>query len=105
MYVVADSLLNTNRVRINTLTLTNRLPTMHGVREFVDAGGLISYGPNIPDMYRRAADFVDKILRGTRPADIPGAATALRAHHQPDYRKGNVSPISRKYPRTRRCRD
>ena len=48
-----------------------RLPTMYNVREFVEAGGLMSYGPNFLDLYRRAADFVDKILRGAKPADIP----------------------------------
>jgi putative ABC transport system substrate-binding protein len=71
LYVCADPLLNTNRVRINTLALGVRLPTMHGVREYVEAGGLMSYGPNIPDLYRRAAEFVDKILRGAKPGDIP----------------------------------
>jgi putative ABC transport system substrate-binding protein len=44
---------------------------MYALREYVGAGGLISYGPNVPDLYRRAADFVDRILRGTKPADIP----------------------------------
>ena len=63
--------MNTNRVRINTLALGARLPTMHGVREYVEAGGLMSFGPSIPDLYRRAAEFVDKILRGTKPSDIP----------------------------------
>ena len=48
-----------------------RLPTMHGVRDYVEAGGLMSYGPNFQDLFRRAAEFVDKILRGTRPDDIP----------------------------------
>ena len=48
-----------------------RLPTIHSNRENVDAGGLLSYGPNLPDLHRRAADFVDKILRGTKAADIP----------------------------------
>jgi len=70
LYVSADPLANSSRVRINTLALAARLPTMHGVREYVDAGGLMSYGPNITDAYRRAADFVDKILRGAKPADI-----------------------------------
>ena len=71
LYVVADPLVTTNRIRINTLALGARLPTMHGQRENVEAGGLMSYGPNFPDLYRRAADYVDKILRGAKPADIP----------------------------------
>jgi putative tryptophan/tyrosine transport system substrate-binding protein len=71
LYVCADSLVTTNRVRINTLALAARLPVMHGVREYVEAGGLMSYGPNFPELFRRAADYVDKILRGAKPADIP----------------------------------
>jgi putative ABC transport system substrate-binding protein len=71
LFVLAVPLLFANRVRINTLALAARLPTMHGVREYVEAGGLMSYGPNWPDMWRRAADLVDKVLRGTKPADIP----------------------------------
>ena len=71
LYVCADPLVNTNRIRINTLALAARLPTMHSVREHVEAGGLMSYGPNLPDLFRRAADDVDKILRGTKPADLP----------------------------------
>jgi len=71
LYVVTDALVSTNRVRINTLALAARLPTMHSVREYVAAGGLISYGANYPDRFRRAADYVDKILRGANPADIP----------------------------------
>ena len=71
LYVAADPLVNTNRVRINTLALGAQLPTMHGLREYVEAGGLISYGPNIPVQYRRAADYVDKILRGAKPGDLP----------------------------------
>ena len=71
LYVVAVPLLFANRVRINTLALAARLPTLYLVREYVDAGGLMSYGPNWPGMWRRAADFVDKILRGAKPADIP----------------------------------
>jgi ABC-type uncharacterized transport system substrate-binding protein len=71
LYVVADPLASTNRIRINTLALGVRLPTMHTVREFVEAGGLMSYGSNWPSQFRRAADFVDKILRGAKPADIP----------------------------------
>ena len=63
--------MNTHRIRINTLALAARLPTMHMFREGVEVGGLMSYGANFPDMYRRAADYVDKILRGTKPVDIP----------------------------------
>jgi putative tryptophan/tyrosine transport system substrate-binding protein len=71
LYVCVDPLLNTNRVRINTLAQGARLPTMYGLREYVEAGGLVSYGPSIPDQYRRAADYVDKILRGAKPGDLP----------------------------------
>jgi putative ABC transport system substrate-binding protein len=71
LYVVIDPVLTTNRVRIVTLAIASRLPIMALSREYVESGGLISYGPNIPEMYRRAADLVDKILRGTKPADIP----------------------------------
>ena len=71
LFVLAVPLLFANRIRINTLALAARLPTMHGVREYVEAGGLISYGPNWPDMWRRAGDLVDKILHGAKPADIP----------------------------------
>ena len=63
--------MTTNRIRINTLSLGARLPTMHGLREYVESGGLMSYGPNFPDLYRRAADYVDKILRGAKAADLP----------------------------------
>jgi putative tryptophan/tyrosine transport system substrate-binding protein len=51
--------------------MSERLPTIYSSREYVEAGGLMSYGPNFPDLFRRAADYVDKILRGTKPADIP----------------------------------
>jgi putative ABC transport system substrate-binding protein len=71
LYVVGDALMSTNRIRINTLALAARLPSMYPNRAAVEAGGLISYGPNFPDMYRRAGDYVDKILRGGKPADIP----------------------------------
>jgi ABC-type uncharacterized transport system substrate-binding protein len=71
LYVVGDSLVGTYRVRISILALAARLPTMYGAREFVQAGGLMSYGPNFPDLYRRAGDYVDKILRGAKPSDIP----------------------------------
>jgi ABC-type uncharacterized transport system substrate-binding protein len=71
LYVCTDPLVNTHRIRVNTLALAARLPTIHGLREYVEAGGLMSYGPNLPDLMRRAADYVDKILRGATPGDIP----------------------------------
>src|SRR6266403_1873071 len=71
LYIVGDPLVNTNRVRINTLAVAARLPTMHGFREFVEAGGLMSYAANFPDLFRRAGEYVDKILRGAKPGDLP----------------------------------
>jgi ABC-type uncharacterized transport system substrate-binding protein len=71
LYVCIDALVNAHRIQINTSALGARLPTMHGSRDYVEAGGLMSYGPNYPDLFRRAADYVDKILRGAKPADIP----------------------------------
>jgi putative ABC transport system substrate-binding protein len=64
-------LVTNNRIRINNLALGARLPTMHGSREHVEAGGLMSYGPNFPDLFRRSADYVDKILRGAWPGELP----------------------------------
>jgi len=61
----------TNLVRINILAAAARVPTMHGRREYVEAGGLMSYGPNYPDLFRRAAEFVDKILHGAKSAELP----------------------------------
>jgi putative tryptophan/tyrosine transport system substrate-binding protein len=71
LYLSPDPLMNTNRTRINILAVGVRLPTMHGLREYVEAGGLMSYGPNIPDRFQRVADIVDKILHGAKVADIP----------------------------------
>jgi putative tryptophan/tyrosine transport system substrate-binding protein len=71
LYVVGDPLANTHRLRINTFALAAHLPTMHSQREYVEAAGLMSYGANFPDLNRRAADYVDKILRGAKPAGIP----------------------------------
>jgi putative ABC transport system substrate-binding protein len=71
LYVCVDGLANTNRVRINTLAAGARLPTMHGSRDYIEAGGLLSYGANYPDLFRRAAGYVDKVLRGAKPADLP----------------------------------
>jgi putative ABC transport system substrate-binding protein len=61
----------TNRVRINTLAQKSRLPVIGNAREFVEAGAVMAYGPSFQDLYRRAAEYVDKILRGAKPADIP----------------------------------
>jgi putative ABC transport system substrate-binding protein len=71
LYVATDPLVFNNRVQINTLAKAARLPTIYGAREYVDAGGLMSYGPNWTDLFRRAAEHVDQILRGAKPADIP----------------------------------
>jgi putative tryptophan/tyrosine transport system substrate-binding protein len=71
LYVCTDGLANTNRIRINILAVGARLPTMHGSRDYVEAGGLMSYGPNFPDLFRRAADYVDKILHRVKPGEIP----------------------------------
>jgi putative tryptophan/tyrosine transport system substrate-binding protein len=71
LYVCSDPLVNTGRVRIVSLALDASAPTIFGERDSVSAGGLFSYGPNIPDMYRRAADLVDKILRGVKAGEIP----------------------------------
>jgi ABC-type uncharacterized transport system substrate-binding protein len=71
LYVPATPVALVNRVRINTLALAAHMPTTLGVREYVEAGGLMSYGPDWPHMWGRAANFVDKILRGAKPADLP----------------------------------
>jgi ABC-type uncharacterized transport system substrate-binding protein len=71
LYVCLDPLVVTNATRINALALASHLPVMQGVRQNAEAGGLMSYGPDFPDMSRRAAEIVDKILRGAKPADIP----------------------------------
>jgi len=71
LYVCTDPLVNTHRIRINTFALAARLPTMHANREFIEAGGLISYGANYPDLFRHAGDYVDKIMRGAKPGDLP----------------------------------
>jgi putative ABC transport system substrate-binding protein len=71
LYVVADPLLNTSRARIHTLAMGARVPAIYNAREHVEAGGLIAYGPDFNELYWRAADFVDRILRGAKPTDIP----------------------------------
>ena len=71
LYVVSEPLVNANKDQIIKAAMAAKIPTIFGFREFVDAGGLISYGPNFSDLFRRAADFTDKILRGAKPADLP----------------------------------
>jgi putative tryptophan/tyrosine transport system substrate-binding protein len=96
LFVCADPLAVVHRIQINTLAQGARLPTIFGFREFVEAGGLMSYGPNFPDQFRRAADFVDKILRGAKPGDIPGSSS---------QRNSNSSSILKRRRRSgSRCR-
>jgi ABC-type uncharacterized transport system substrate-binding protein len=71
LYVCLNPLFLNNRIRISTLALGARMPAIYASREHVEAGGLMSYGPNFPDQFRRVGDYVDKILRGANPADIP----------------------------------
>ena len=71
LYVCSDAVTIGNRTEIAALALAARVPTINGPREFAEAGGLIAYGANIPDLFRRAANYVDKILRGAKPADLP----------------------------------
>jgi putative ABC transport system substrate-binding protein len=71
LLVVSDSMFLLHRARLADLAAKNQLPSMYGVREFVEAGCLMSYGPSIVAIYRRAAFFVDKILKGAKPADLP----------------------------------
>ena len=71
LYIAIEALVLANRTPINTLALGAHLPTIFGARDYVQAGGLMSYGPNFPDLFRHDADLVDKILRGTKPADLP----------------------------------
>ncbi len=71
LYVVQDAVIVANRTAIVAFALTRRLPTIFSARDFVQAGGLLSYGPNYPGVFRRAADYVDKIMRGAKPSDLP----------------------------------
>ena len=71
LIVFSDPLINSNERRIVDFAIASRLPSMYTYREFVDAGGLIAYGPSITDLYKRAAVYVDKILKGANAADLP----------------------------------
>jgi putative ABC transport system substrate-binding protein len=71
LYVVGDTFMNSNRVLIAASAMNARLPTIYVAREYVEAGGMMSYGANIPRLFRRGAELVDKALRGAKPSDIP----------------------------------
>jgi putative tryptophan/tyrosine transport system substrate-binding protein len=71
LYACADALVTSNASHISTLALGARLPTIYPSRQYLASGGFMSYGPTYPDLFRRAAEIVDKILQGTKPADIP----------------------------------
>jgi putative ABC transport system substrate-binding protein len=71
LHVLGSPLLNNNQKRIATLALKRRLPSVYQSREGVDAGGLMSYSADLADSYRRVAWYVDKILKGAKPADLP----------------------------------
>jgi putative ABC transport system substrate-binding protein len=71
VFVIADPMLFSVRQRISDLAIKHRLPSIHGPSEYVESGGLLSYGPSYPDLFRRAAVYVDKILKGARPRDLP----------------------------------
>jgi putative ABC transport system substrate-binding protein len=71
LYIVIDPLVFGNRIRINTLALAARLPAVCALREYTQTGALLSYGPSYPDLFRRTAEYVDKILRGAKPGDLP----------------------------------
>jgi putative tryptophan/tyrosine transport system substrate-binding protein len=71
LFVRSDPLVFVNRSAINAIAIREKLPTVHRLREYVEDGGLISYGPDFVAFFRRSADYVDKVLRGTRPEDLP----------------------------------
>ncbi len=71
LYVVGDPLTADNQIQINTLALAARLPTMHGSRGYIETGGLVSYGPDFSDLFRHCGDYISKILKGAKPADLP----------------------------------
>src|SRR5438128_11279498 len=71
LLVLGDPMFSDHRSRLAELEATSRLPTVHNDRAYVEAGGLLCYGASHPDMYRRAATYVDKILKGAKPGDLP----------------------------------
>jgi putative tryptophan/tyrosine transport system substrate-binding protein len=106
IYVAGDALISTNRDRVNSLALGARLPTMHIFGEIVSAGGLISYAPNYLHLFERAADYVDKVLRGARPSEMPvEQPTPVRAGDQSQNSKGARSHGAAVAARSRRRGD
>ena len=71
LFVVADTMFNLHRARLVELAAKSRLPAAYGTRDAVESGGLMSYGPSLPDLFERGATYVDKILKGAKPADLP----------------------------------
>jgi ABC-type uncharacterized transport system substrate-binding protein len=71
LYISSESLIAANRVRIVIMALAERMPTIYGERAHVESGGLMAYGANLPDLFQRSAEYVDKILRGAKPGDLP----------------------------------
>jgi len=71
LLVVSEAMFNIHRVRLADLAARNKLPSMHGFREDAEAGGLMSYGPDLANLFRRSATYVDKILKGAKPGDLP----------------------------------
>jgi putative ABC transport system substrate-binding protein len=71
LLVLSDSMFNSHRARLAHLAARSRLPAAYGIRESVEAGGLMSYGPSFLDFYRQAATYVDRILKGAKPAELP----------------------------------
>jgi ABC-type uncharacterized transport system substrate-binding protein len=91
LYLASEGLVDANRLRVNILALGARLPTMWSTRELVEAGGLLAYGPSFPDLYRRAGDLVDKILRGAKPGDIP-VEQPTKSERGPSSLLGRICP-------------
>jgi ABC-type uncharacterized transport system substrate-binding protein len=95
IFVPNDSMFYQHRVQLARLALKSRLPSMWGLRENAEAGGLMAYATNLDDLARRAATFVDKMLKGARAADLPvEQPTNVRAHHQREDREGAPSDDS-----------
>ena len=106
VYIPPDAFFITNRSQVSALALDARVATIYGFREDVEAGGLLSYGPHLPEIIRRSADYVDKILRGAKAGDIPvEQPTKFELVGQPEDRAGARPPTPRPVDRTRRRGD